>query len=96
MRVGVVWQCRFDAADTKERRPLSFTLPSLLDPYIEIYMVEHRPRLLRGNTSDRFWISTRGGPASAQALYKGICVLTTNCSAGRSIRICCVTAWRPP
>jgi integrase len=77
VRAGGVWHCHFDASDPKERRPLSFAMPVDLNPYIGTYLAEHRPRLLHGNTSDRLWVSIRGGPASAQALYQGICVLTT-------------------
>jgi integrase len=77
VRSSGVWHCYFDAADTKERRPLSFTLPTVLDAHIEIHLAEHRPRLLQGNQFDHLWLSTRGRPASAQALYVGICRLTT-------------------
>lgn len=71
-----VWQCHFEAADMKERRPFSFALPAILDAHMEIHLAEYRPRLLNGNTSDRLWISIRGTPASAQAHYEGICRLT--------------------
>ena len=77
VRSSGVWHCHFDAADTKERRSLSFPLPAVLDAYLEIHLTEYRPRLLQGNMSSRLWISTRGRPASAQALYVGICLLTT-------------------
>ena len=77
VRSSAGWHCHFDAADTKERRPLSFPLPAVLDPYMKTHLAEHRQRLLHGNTSDRLWISTRGRPASAQALYVGICRSTT-------------------
>lgn len=77
VRSGGVRYCHFDAADTKERRPLSFPLPAVLDRHIETHLAVHRLRLLRGNTSDRLWISIRGRPASAQSIYEGICRLTT-------------------
>lgn len=77
VRSGGIWRCHFDAADTKERRHLSFTLPAILDAHMEIHLARYRPQLLQGAKSDHLWLSTRGRPASAQALYVGICLLTT-------------------
>ena len=68
--------CSFSATETKNRRPLVAPLPSALTPYIDRYLAEIRPALLRGHVSDAFWVSTYRGPLSEQAIYTKICAAT--------------------
>ncbi len=75
-RIGGAWHLRFPPEETKERRRFEITLPQQLDPYISHYLVEHRPRLLRGGSSTRLWISLRATPMTPQAIYWNICRLT--------------------
>jgi integrase/recombinase XerD len=83
MRVGLhiskidgVYVCAFTAAETKNRRELVEPLPAALTPYIDRYLAEIRPALLRGHTCDAFWISTYRTPLSEQSIYTKICVAT--------------------
>ena len=75
-RIDGTWHLRFPPEETKERRRFEITLPQQLDPYISHYLVEHRPRLLRGRSSTRLWISLRATPVTPQAIYCSICHLT--------------------
>lgn len=44
----------------KTNRADRFDLPEMLSPYIHHYLMVVRPRLLRGNTLDAFWITRHG------------------------------------
>ena len=67
------YACNFTAEDTKERTPLSFTLPVLLTPYLDRYIGQFRPLLLDGRASDRLWVAIRRGPMAAQTIYCHVC-----------------------
>jgi integrase/recombinase XerD len=71
-----VYACTFSAAETKNGRPLTAPLPLALTPYIDRYLAEIRPALLRGHVSDAFWISTYRAPLSEQSIYMKICAAT--------------------
>jgi integrase/recombinase XerD len=70
------WDCHLAAEETKEKAPLSFTLPELIGPYLSEYLECYRPLLLGGRQGDHLWISIRRTPMSKQAVYDGICKLT--------------------
>jgi integrase/recombinase XerD len=83
MRVGQhiikldnVYVCAFGAAETKNRRELVEPLPAALTPYIDRYLAEVRPALLRGHASDAFWVSTYRAALSEQSIYTKICAAT--------------------
>jgi integrase/recombinase XerD len=83
MRVGKhitkldgVYVCTFTAAETKNRRELVEPLPAALTPYIDRYLEEVRPVLLRGYVSDAFWVSTYRAALSEQSIYTKICAAT--------------------
>jgi site-specific recombinase XerD len=63
------WLCRFAAHEMKDDRPLAFSFPGVLVPYLETYLALYRPRLLNGNDHCRLWISSRGRPMSEQSIY---------------------------
>jgi integrase len=75
-KVDGLYVCTFAAAETKNRRELIEPLPIALTPYIDRYLDEVRPSLLRGHVSDAFWISTYRGPLSEQSIYTKICAAT--------------------
>lgn len=64
-----IWRCAFGGHETKDKRPLEFSLPDLLVPYIKTYLEDYRPILLKRNHSLYLWISSRGTPMSEQAVY---------------------------
>ena len=69
MQQDETWFCRFDATETKEKCPLSFSLPQNVAGYLEIYIERYRPLLLKGSEYSDLWISIRGTPMSQQAIY---------------------------
>jgi integrase/recombinase XerD len=75
-KVDGVYVCSFSAAETKNRRELVEPLPAALTRYIDHYLAEVRPALLRGHASDAFWVSTYRGPLSEQSIYTKICAAT--------------------
>ena len=76
MQRDEIWFCRFEAGETKEKRPLSFSLPHEITGYLEIYLERYRPLLLKGNLYPDLWISIRGRPMSKQAVYWNTCRLS--------------------
>ena len=75
-RIDGVYVCSFTAAETKNRRELVEPLPVALTPYIDRYLAEVRPALLRGHVSDAFWVSTYRGALSEQSIYTKVCAAT--------------------
>jgi integrase len=75
-KVDGVYVCSFAAAETKNRRELVEPLPVALTPYIDRYLAEVRPALLRGHASDAFWVSTYRGALSEQSVYTKVCAAT--------------------
>jgi integrase/recombinase XerD len=72
-RIDGVYVCTFDAAETKNRRALVEPLPAALTSYIDRYLAEVRPALLRDHVSDAFWVSTYRRPLSEQSIYLKVC-----------------------
>jgi integrase len=58
------WWITLPALDTKSRRPDERRVPELLNPYIDVYLKQSRPILLRGtSTTVALWISAKtSGP----------------------------------
>jgi integrase/recombinase XerD len=75
-KVDGVYVCCFTAAETKNRRELVEPLPAALAPYIDYYLAEVRPALLRGHASDACWISTYRAALSEQSIYTKVCAAT--------------------
>jgi integrase len=75
-RADGVYVCTFSASETKNRRPLTEPLPVALTPYIDRYLAEIRPALLRGHASNALWISTYRAPLSEQSIYLKVCAAT--------------------
>jgi integrase/recombinase XerD len=75
-KVDGVYVCSFSAAETKNRRELVEPLPAALTPYIDRYLAEVRPALLRGHTCDAFWVSTYRAALSEQSIYTKVCAAT--------------------
>jgi integrase/recombinase XerD len=75
-RQGPVYTLAFSADETKEHRPISFPCPPELTPWLDQYLKIYRPLLFREPQTSRLWLSTRGGPASAQTIYIAVRKLT--------------------
>jgi integrase/recombinase XerD len=75
-KIDGVYICSFTGAETKNRRELVEPLPEALTPYIDHYLAEVRPALLRGHVSDAFWVSTYRAALSEQSIYTKVCAAT--------------------
>jgi integrase/recombinase XerD len=67
---------RIDRVDQKDGRDYDAAMPDELVIYLDHYINRILPRLLKGRTSDRLWISTRGTGMSASTVYYQICRVT--------------------
>jgi integrase/recombinase XerD len=55
--------------ETKDHRDYASPVPAVLVPYLDHYLGKVRPQMLRGSTTDRLWISTRGTAVSDSTVY---------------------------
>ncbi|HIL20896.1 MAG TPA: hypothetical protein EYG22_04710, partial [Candidatus Thioglobus sp.] len=62
----------FKACDTKNKRPLEFRLPHILNEAMTRYLETYRPRFPNANTHDYLWISSKGGQLSDSAIYTNV------------------------
>ncbi len=65
---GTSWCISVPGVDAKMGIPYMALLPSEIIPFIKRYLDSVRPALLRGNISERLWISYRGTPISEHGL----------------------------
>jgi integrase/recombinase XerD len=72
IRIDDVYWLVFEAQEVKNHRHIEVPIPVALAPYINDYIVHHRPRLLRGNHSDRLWISRFGGDLTSNSIRRQI------------------------
>ena len=91
IRQGEDYWLKFSAKETKNRRAIAMPFPSVLLPFLERYVSQHRPLLnpiTRGgrwvakNPQPRpqtaaLWISTHGTPMAATTIYGRVIALTT-------------------
>jgi len=81
---GTLYWCQFTAQETKNRQPLAFPLPAALSPWLDLYLSVWRPLLLRGQASNRLWISIRATPMTDNTMYCRISHVTQE-ALGRAI-----------
>jgi integrase/recombinase XerD len=67
--VGREWLVEIPAAEAKGRKPITKPIPPALHGSIEFYLEHVRPILLRGNSSDRLWITNLRGPMTPHSLF---------------------------
>lgn len=84
LRLNNRWKLSFEAAEMKNRRPMEIALPDQLSVYLERYLNDWRPLLLRHHQSDRLWITQFGLPMSGDSAYVRITKLTKR-AFGRSL-----------
>lgn len=60
----------YSADQIKTARADRVLLPKRLDPYVDRYLTEIRPRLLRGQTHDALWVGTLGEPLAEGGIEK--------------------------
>lgn len=67
-RDGIYWLC-FGEPDMKGDHPLSYPLPAMLSPILDLYIEQVRPPW-GGHHTPRLWVGFRGRPLSSAALAK--------------------------
>jgi integrase len=70
------YQCRYDKSETKNRERLQTDLPDSLTGYMERWLREVRPFLLRGKNHDAMWVTSLGDPMSRTTIYTRFCDAT--------------------
>ncbi len=68
-RLDAHYVALFEARDTKGGRLFEMPLPHALTPYIDRYLLEFRPVLLKGRQSDRVWITHMGTAMGPGSIY---------------------------
>ena len=71
------WYLAIPGEEVKNHLPIEGPLPRSLTPYLDRYLEQHRPRLLRGRHSSRLWINQYGEPRSLNSITGRILKVTT-------------------
>lgn len=79
-----VYVLRFEGPEMKNREPYEAEYPEELTPLIDTWLTRYRPRLLRGNVTDRYWLSRNGNPMNARNLYARV-TRTTEFAFGKPV-----------
>jgi integrase len=74
---GDEWMLRFEASETKQRRPIEMVFPASLVDQLRRYISQHRPLLAgagscRGTAGDALWVSRDGGPLTPHGFWQVI------------------------
>jgi integrase/recombinase XerD len=67
---------RFAPKDIKDKKAHEYAVPSELVEPLQRYLRFHRPNLLRKKSSQRLWITRRGGPFSYAGFQRQLAALT--------------------
>jgi len=73
------WWIRFRPAETKTADLIELPWPDALNPNLDQYIAEHRPRFMHAQSpmaSDALWLSKRGNPLTSSGLYQIIVART--------------------
>jgi len=73
IRNGQGYAITFGASETKNRQPITSTVPDDLLPYLERYLDVYRPMIPGAKEHLGLWASMKGGPMTGEALYERIC-----------------------
>jgi len=81
---GDAYRLDFIPDEVKTDRYLSMFLPAVLTPYLDTWINDWRPVLLKDQGIDALWIGIRGGPIFERGIYQRIC-RTTKAAFGVAI-----------
>ena len=76
-KVGLHYHLVFGSADTKNRKPLEYALPTLLTSYLDRYIKIYRGLIPGSEKHDSLWASAKGNPLSSSSVYQRIMKRTT-------------------
>lgn len=67
--VGADRLIEIPSAEAKTGRPITMPVPPTLVPFLDHYLAHVRPILLKGQTSDRLWITTSSSAMTGHSFY---------------------------
>lgn len=71
-RIGDHYTLTFSSADTKNRQPFEFSVPSLLTAYLDRYLGYFRGLFPDATRHDGLWASAKGNPSSGSSIYSRV------------------------
>ncbi len=101
MRSITIWSGRAPAIlctlrqRDQDRHPFSAPLPNELTAPLDHYISVVRPRLLKGQSHARLWVSERGTPMASRTIHEAVTLTTQAAFAAPSMRICSAIVRRP-
>jgi integrase/recombinase XerD len=72
VKTGELWGLDIPAADTKNKRPLDYPIPSELSARIDLYLERFRSRIPGAERHTGVWASNQGRPMCAMAIYDAV------------------------
>jgi site-specific recombinase XerD len=84
VRQSTGYALRFSRDETKTGHPFAAPLSPELAAPLDHYISVVRPRLLKGQSHARLWVSERGTPMASRTIHEAV-TLTTQAAFGRSI-----------
>jgi integrase/recombinase XerD len=69
---GPEWLVEIPGAEAKGGKRITKPIPPALHSHLRLYLEQVRPMLLKGNSSDRLWITHRHGPMTPHSLFIAI------------------------
>ena len=77
-RVAGLYIIELDEEDTKSGHPVEFDVPEVLTDRFTTYLERYRPLFPRAAEERALWLSTKGGPLRADAIYHVVCRRTAD------------------
>jgi integrase/recombinase XerD len=72
VKTGDLWGLDIPAADTKNKRPLDYPIPTELSGRIDLYLERFRSRIPGAERHTGVWASNQGRPMCAMAIYEAV------------------------
>jgi integrase/recombinase XerD len=72
VKIGDLWVLDIPAADTKNRRPLDYSIPEELSTRIDLYLGRFRSRIPGTDRHTGLWASNLRRPMCAMAIYEAV------------------------
>jgi integrase/recombinase XerD len=72
VKTGDLWGLDIPAADTKNKRPLDYPIPTELSARIDLYLERFRSRIPGAERHTSVWASNQGRPMCAMAIYEAV------------------------
>ncbi|HVS08811.1 MAG TPA: site-specific integrase, partial [Planctomycetota bacterium] len=71
-RLGDEWHLRFNVHETKTAQPIHLVLPRELDPFLDVYLDEGRPKIPGTADGAHVWPACKGRPMAEGTIYAAV------------------------